>query len=173
MYTNFDTERELLELFKTRALPFLGEYVPENDWEWLALGQHHGLLTRLLDWTYNPLVALYYAVEEDVNVDGAVFVSSALEIVDLENAPHPFDLEEVMRFQPDHFTPRIPAQSALFTVHPKPTEEFREDSLEQITIPAALRRHLREVLDTYGVNRGTLFPDLDGQARYIKWLKTS
>jgi hypothetical protein len=52
-------------------------------------------------------------------------------------------------------------------------QEFREDGLEQITIPAALRQHLRDVLDTYGVNRGTLFPDLDGQARYIKWLKTS
>ena len=53
---------------------------PRDRWEWLFLAQHHGVPTRLLDWTENPLVGLYFASElvaedaDDVESDGAVWL---------------------------------------------------------------------------------------------------
>jgi hypothetical protein len=165
-------EKQILELFKIHAVPYLA-YNPKDDWEWLAIAQHHGLPTRLLDWTYNPLAAMYFAVEEFCESDSAIYVMSAPLIVNTSKMKRPVVRRTgIDIFMPPHITSRISAQTGLFTIHWNPTDPLNRRTIDKLVIPNALREPFKIMLSKYGVHRGALFPDLDGQARYIEWLTT-
>lgn len=69
-------EKHLLRNFRKYAHPHIGDH--DSLWYWLTFAQHHGLPTRLLDWTYSPYVALHFATNNVsyFQKDGAVWMTN-------------------------------------------------------------------------------------------------
>lgn len=168
-----EIEKDLLRIFMERSYPFLS-YKPDN-WDLLAIAQHHRLPTRLLDWTRNPLVAAYFAVDKKYNGNSAIYVLKYPYYVNTAKNKDPFKYKEFSTFIPVHINPRITAQSGLFTFHPEPNKSFKGyDNAELkkiiITNKNDLRRKIKKMLYHYGIHKASLFPELESIAHHIEWM---
>jgi hypothetical protein len=169
-------EELLLKLFKQKAYPFVKEYI-NNKLELLSIAQHHGVPTRLLDWTRNPLVAIYFAVKDEFikyekEEDSLIYTFKPPVKTDLDSNFDPFKINEIRRYIPKYLDPRIAAQSGLFTVHPNPLMPYTSKHISSVTISFGLRREIKKRLNRFGMHEAYLFPDLTGISQHIKWLRT-
>ena len=177
-----DTEIKMLDEFERFSLPHLGNRDISSKWDLLALAQHHGLPTRLLDWTTNPLVALWFAVEKppEREMDASVWAFEAENTDHIRIETDPFTLTKTSIFRPRHLDIRIIAQSGWFTVHRFIEEESRfallnkikiqSPRLRQFIIPKQYFASLRDDLVRCGITRATLFSDLSGLCGHIEWV---
>ncbi len=162
-------ERAALELFKRQARPYIG-HSPSSDIEWLAIAQHHGMSTRLLDWTESILAAAFFAVAAaGTRGDAVIYGVHDLREISNADAERPFDAMAPGIYRPPHIASRIPAQRSVLTLHPSPTEAFAPKGLRQWAIAANACVDIKRVLDACGINESSLFPDLDGLSRYLGW----
>jgi hypothetical protein len=67
--TMFELESRLITLYRQRSLPFWPEGYPQTDWEHMFSMQHHGIETRLLDWSENAFVGLWFAFDGECPAD--------------------------------------------------------------------------------------------------------
>jgi len=118
------------------------------------------------------LAAAFFAVEKVYSGDSAVYAYHNTTFIDTNEYPQPFEWEEVGKFIPSHVTNRITAQTGLFTIHPKPKEPFTSTEIERAIIKNGFRKRFKKTLYRYGIHRASLFPDLDGLAAHIEWLRT-
>lgn len=165
-------ERQCIDLFRAHAAPWLTEGI--SAWELVSLAQHHGLPTRLLDWTFNPAVALFFAVRSDFDHDGVLYTTSSAAfpwVVDFTKEPTPLDLTDSRIYYPRRFSPRIAAQDSVFTVHPNHDADALAHCVEIAVIPKAVKQDCQCHLERLGISELTLFPGLDAVARWVAALK--
>lgn len=163
------TEEMVLEKFKNLSAPYLS-FQPTNDWEWLAIAQHHGLPTRMMDWTTNPLVAAYFATTHNPSLtsNSAIYVISdryKLDIALFDQSP--YNVNKPTVFSPRHTTQRITTQSGLFIVHSKIDEPFSCETLEKWIVTKKCRIEIEIMLSRYGISTASMFPGLDGIANSL------
>ncbi len=171
-------EKSLFDIFVQNSSTLINNQI--NTFDWMFIMQHYGIPTRLLDWTENPLVALYFAVETDSKEDGALWILkpkmlnkkalgfSTIPMYEDDSVIEHMKGRSQYRKRPaailaSRNNSRIQIQEGVFTIHINNDENIDSDSkdyLLKIRIPAESKKLISSQLKLLGINKFRLFPEL-------------
>ena len=161
---------------------------------WVGIAQHYGLPTRFLDWTQSSAIALYFCVSSKENVDGAVYLINPLDInlkaknegrilssecdhkiiekyLDLDAKHSPKGQMPTIAINPIHNSERVMLQRGAFTVHGNKKfhlDQSQASSLVEINIAASNKERLRKGLVRIGIDRMSIFPEVEHISKHLK-----
>lgn len=166
----------------------------ESDWNLLFLMQHHGVKTRLLDWTESFAISLYFATFgwDYKENDCAIWILDPLKLNKLTLNKEIFyfpkdNYEDLISFEKSFYknslavyplrnSARITSQQGMFTMQGTgvvPLEEedkgklFDKKILKKITLTKSVLKDINLYLKHSGINHYTVYPDLDGLAKSV------
>ncbi|MCJ7446804.1 MAG: FRG domain-containing protein [Bacteroidales bacterium] len=177
-----DLEKKMLEELIRRTKTKLNS-TQFDEWDWLVYAQHFGMKTRLLDWTSNPLTALWFACSNEFkkNNDSFVYILKNADtfLLDKQKESSPFNRTKTRVLKPTLNNDRIIAQAGWFTAHKysKGSERFVDlrtnidinTSITELTIPKNIKSDVLENLNVFGINSQTLFPEISGICKHLNW----
>jgi hypothetical protein len=178
-------ERSIVREFQRHAHAYMLPVPSIRDTlAWLALMQHYGAPTRLLDFTESFWIALFFAFE-DAEEDCAVLALDRSSLGDKrgrdfnlilrENIESGLHVDDFLYEDVPFFTnPRLAIQKGTFVFALNLSRTFHdlliqnEKVFEELTVSATLFQQIRRRLNDFNCNSRVLFPGIDGYARYFK-----
>jgi len=185
-------EREMLSEFRTAGATL---HDPNHVVALYFTAQHYGMPTRLLDWTGNPLAALFFAVCENETEHGDVYMMEPTQVIPpsspgakgeprhVKTMRYPYVADAIglsywhkpqekrqpliLPVRPDNQVGRIGQQCSLFTLHMHQSTPKTNPTLARIKIPAGNKEGLREELFRLNINQFSIFYDLDHLSKEI------
>jgi len=186
-------EKLLINSFQSSAHLYI-DYLPEEEdlFEWCSIMQHYGAPTRLIDATFSPFIALYFALEAG-SKDCAIFAIKPDHFTEIDKdalgeknlKTQVFDAKKgtgndafFVPFEPKKTNPRLVAQQGVFLVPSTNYQTFHkiislyeesDTACKKLLIPAKLRYEGLKFLRNINITSSALFPDIEGFCKSLRF----